>query len=303
MVPGNSEQAMETRTGFLSEALKVFKTGGKDLSSPDWRVADLLPRVENSETRLDGRRGLLSNRGIDGMQGFYEQAFDTLTSTKVSQTFDLRREPESIRRKYGPSHRRACYLVGRKLIEAGVRFVTVDVRWPRTKEFPKGNNLNWDHHDFIYAKGTCNLPGASGGGRGRRGIGTWEMMGSTDQAFAALIEDLDERGLLDETLVCFITEFGRTPKINKFQGRDHWTNAYSIVFAGAGVRGEQIIGRSDNDGGYIAEKPHTPEEYASTIYDSLGIDRNKPLYTPGNRPVLFRSCSRTHPQTVLIATS
>ncbi|MCH7988844.1 MAG: DUF1501 domain-containing protein [Planctomycetes bacterium] len=296
MVPGNSEQAKESRTGFLSASMKVFKTGGKDVSSPEWRVADLLPRTENSEARLDGRRRLLSNlesefvesnRGIDGVQRFYEQALDTLRSTQVSQAFDLQREPESIRRKYGPGHRGACYLVGRKLIEAGVRFVTVDVRWPRTKEFPKGTNMNWDHHDFIYSKGTCNLPGASGAGGGRRGIGTWEMMGSTDQAFAALIEDMDDRGLLAETLVCFISEFGRTPRINKFQGRDHWTSAYSITFAGAGVRGGQIIGRSDRDGGYVADKPHTPEEYASTIYDSLGIDRDKPLYTPSKRPVLF----------------
>jgi len=296
MVPGNSEQAKESRTGFLPAALKVFKTGGKDVSAADWRVADLLPRKENADTRLDGRRQLLSNlesdflgsnRSIGGMQKFYDQAIDTLTSAQVSKAFDLSGESESTRKNYGPGHRGACYLVGRKLIEAGVRFVTVDVRWPRTKEFPGGGNMNWDHHDFIYSKGTCNLPGASGAGRGRRGIGTWEMMGSTDQAFATLIEDMDDRGLLADTLVCFISEFGRTPRINKYQGRDHWTGAYSIAFAGAGVRGGQIIGRSDKDGGYVADKPHTPEEYASTIYESLGINLDKPLYTPSNRPVLF----------------
>lgn len=113
------------------------------------------------------------------------------------------------------------------------------------------------------------------------------MMGSTDRAFASLIEDLDERGLLAETLVCFITEFGRTPKLNKFGGRDHWTDAYSIVFAGAGVPGGKIIGRTDNEGGYVLDDPHTPEEYASTIYEKLGIDRSRPLYTATNRPVLF----------------
>ena len=113
------------------------------------------------------------------------------------------------------------------------------------------------------------------------------MMGSTDQAFAALIEDLDQRGLLAETLVCFITEFGRTPRLNQFGGRDHWTDAYSIVFAGAGVPGGRIIGRSDHEGGYVLDDPHTPEEYASTIYEKLGIDRSKPLYTSANRPVYF----------------
>jgi len=113
------------------------------------------------------------------------------------------------------------------------------------------------------------------------------MMGSTDQAFAALIEDLEERGLLEETLVCFVTEFGRTPRINRYSGRDHWTNAYSIAMAGAGVPGGQVIGASDRDGGYVSESPYSPENYASTIYEKLGIDRSRPIYTPASRPVYF----------------
>jgi uncharacterized protein (DUF1501 family) len=113
------------------------------------------------------------------------------------------------------------------------------------------------------------------------------MMGSVDRAFSALVTDLDRRGLLAETLVCFVSEFGRTPKINKAQGRDHWTHAYSIVFAGAGVRGGQVIGRTDRDGGYVLDTPYTPEDYASTIYEKLGIDRAKPMYTSSNRPVYF----------------
>ncbi len=113
------------------------------------------------------------------------------------------------------------------------------------------------------------------------------MMGSTDRAFAALIEDLDQRGLLAETLVCFVTEFGRTPKLNKFQGRDHWTNAYSIAFAGAGVRGGQVIGSTDKDGGQVSNDPWTPEAYGATVLEKLGIDRAKPLYTSSNRPVFI----------------
>ena len=299
MVPGNHEQAAQTRTGFLPASTKVFKTGGRDLSDPNWRVADLLPRPENAASRMGRRQQLLSsidrsflggdqrNGSFDGMERFYEQAFDTLTNPQVIEAFNIQAEPVSIREKYGQGHRGACYLQGRKLIEAGVRFITVDVRWPLTKATPGGFNLNWDHHDLIYTPDSCGTIRNKAGGEGRYGIGHWVMMGSTDQAFAALVSDLDDRGLLDETLVCFVTEFGRTPRLNKFQGRDHWTNAYSIAFAGAGIRGGQVIGQTDRDGGYVVSQPHVPEDYAAMIYEKLGINRNQPLYTATNRPVLF----------------
>lgn len=299
MVPGNHEQAAETRTGFLPAAYKVFKTGGRDLSDPKWQVADLLARPENVDRRLGDRQRLLASlddtflgttgrqSSLDGMDRFYEQAFDTLTSRKVTEAFNIQKEPESIRQKYGAGHRGACYLLGRKLLEAGVRFVTVDVRWPLTPETPGGFNLNWDHHDLIYTPGSCGTVRDKAGGEGRYGIGHWVMMGSTDQAFAALVSDLDDRGLLDETLVCFVSEFGRTPRLNKFQGRDHWTHAYSIAMAGAGVPGGQVIGQSDLDGGYVIAQGHTPEDYAATIYEKLGINRDQPLYTATNRPVYF----------------
>ena len=295
MVPGNSEQNAAARTGFLPAASRVFKTGGSDVSSPNWKVADLLPRGENASTRLGARRQILGsldsrfNAGHDvaGMDRFYSQAFDTLTSSKVSSSFDLKTETPATRELYGRGHRGACYLVGRKLIEAGVRVVTVDVLWPFSDDVPGGYLLNWDHHDLIYTPGSCGTIRNKAGGEGRYGIGHWVMMGSTDHAFAGLIEDMDQRGLLAETLVCFITEFGRTPRLNAFQGRDHWTDAYSIVFAGAGVPGGVVVGKTDDEGGYVLDSPHTPEEYASTIYEKLGIDRSKPLYTSANRPVFF----------------
>ena len=294
MVPGNHEQAAETRVGFLPASTKVFKTGGKDLSDPAWKIDSLLPRIENQGERLSSRMQLKdriekspASSDAPAMDRFFGQAFDMISSPKVSQAFNVQNEPEKVREAYGKGHRGACYLVGRKLIEAGVRFVTVDTRWPLTKETPRGGNLNWDHHDHIYTNETCELPGATGAGAGRYGIGHWVMMGSTDQAFSALITDLDERGLLQETLVCFVSEFGRTPKINKAKGRDHWTHAYSIAFAGAGVPGGQIIGKTDREGGYVVESGYTPEDYASTIYEKLGLDRNKPLYTSGNRPIFY----------------
>ena len=295
MVPGNNEQHASTKSGFLPAASRVFKTGGGDVSSPQWSVADLLPRSENVADRLNGRRQMLASldarfeatRDIAGMDRFYSQAFDTLTSPRVESAFQLKSESHETRELYGRGHRGACYLVGRKLIEAGVRCVTVDVRWPFSEDVPGGTNLNWDHHDLIYTPGSCGTIRNMAGGEGRYGIGHWVMMGSTDRAFAGLIEDMDQRGLLAETLVCFITEFGRTPKLNKFGGRDHWTEAYSIVFAGAGTPGGIVIGKSDEEGGYVLDSPHTPEEYASTIYEKLGIDRSKPLYTSANRPVYF----------------
>ena len=295
MVPGNDEQNAAARTGFLPAASRVFKTGGGDVSSPNWKVADLLPRMENAGSRLHGRRQMLasldarfnSGHDVEGMDRFYSQAFDTLTSSRVESAFQLKTESPETRELYGRGHRGACYLVGRKLIEADVRFVTVDVRWPFSDDLPGGFNLNWDHHDLIYTPGSCGTIRDKAGGEGRYGISHWVMMGSTDRAFSGLIEDMDQRGLLAETLVCFITEFGRTPRLNKFQGRDHWTDAYSIVFAGAGVPGGVVIGKTDDEGGYVLDSPHTPEEYASTLYEKLGIDRSKPLYTSANRPVYF----------------
>jgi hypothetical protein len=295
MVPGNDEQNASARTGFLPAASRAFKTGGADVSDPKWKVADLLPLSANQGLRLENRRQILAtlnasfsaDNEVGAIERFYAQAFDTLTSPRVDQVFSLVDESRATRELYGPGHRGASYLVGRRLIEAGVRFVTVDVRWPLTDEVPGGFNLNWDHHDLIYTAGSCGTIRNKAGGEGRYGIGHWVMMGSTDQAFAGLITDLDQRGLLDETLVCFVTEFGRTPRLNAFQGRDHWTNAYSIVLAGAGVPGGQVIGRSDEEGGHVLDSPYTPENYASTIYETLGIDRSKPLYTSANRPVYF----------------
>ena len=295
MVPGNDEQHAAARTGFLHAASRVFKTGGHDVSDPRWQVADLLPLSANTGARFDRRRQMLSaldsgfsgGNEVAGMERFYEQAFETLTSSRVDQVFNLANETPETRELYGQGHRGACYLVGRKLIEAGVRFVTVDTRWPLKDDVPGGTNLNWDHHDLIYTSGSCGTVRDKAGGEGRYGIGHWVMMGSTDHAFAGLIADLDQRGLLSETLVCFVTEFGRTPRLNNFQGRDHWTNAYSIVMAGAGVPGGQVIGITDDEGGNVLDSPYTPENYASTVYEKLGIDRATPLYTNTNRPVHF----------------
>ncbi|MFT7642033.1 MAG: hypothetical protein ACI9G1_003790, partial [Pirellulaceae bacterium] len=297
MAPGNHEQAKMTRSGFLPPGSEVFKTGGRDLSEPSWKVPGLGLNEKVGESRFRDRLNLLgdldigmavnSSKNAAGWEQAIEQARISLLHPSSKTAFDLEQESAKIRDEYGRGHRGQCYLLGRRLIEQGVRFVTIDVREPLTAKTPGGTNLNWDHHDYIYTTGTCNLPGAGGGGRGRYGIGTWWMMGSVDQAFAALIRDMDDRGLLDDTLVCFVTEFGRTPKINKAQGRDHWTGAYSIAMAGAGVPGGQVIGASDRHGGYVTENAYTPNDYAATVYRKLGMDLDKPLRTADDRPIFL----------------
>lgn len=297
MVPGNSEQAKEARVGFLPASAKIFKTGGKDLSDPNWKVNDLGLLAGINRQRFLDRRDLLSNLNVgvapskqDVVRTFTDlsgQAADLLTNPLTQKAFQLDDENDKIRDRYGRGHRGQCYMLGRRLIERGVRFVTVDVREPETKDTPGGFNMNWDHHDYIYNKGSCGTVRNGAGGEGRYGIAHWVMMGSTDQAFSALIADMDERGLLEDTLVAFVSEFGRTPRLNRFQGRDHWVNAYSIALAGAGVPGGQILGSSDRDGGYVTSRPTTPDDYAATIYEKLGLDRSKPIYTPSNRPVFL----------------
>ena len=296
MVPGTSEQQQNTRIGFLPPAHTVFKTGGRP-HQPGWKVPNL-GLVGVSEDQFKDRTSLLSNLdvGVPGLAAAKDakalaslksQAEDMLTNPATRKAFDLEAEPLKLREQYGPGHRGQCYLLGRKLIESGVRFVTIDCREPPDARYPGGGNMNWDHHDHIYSKKDTAIKGG-GAGAGRWGIGTEPMMPSTDRAFAALLSDMSDRGLLEETLVCFVTEFGRTPKINERLGRDHWTHAFSFAFAGAKVPGGQDVGSTDKDGGYItSSKAYTIEDYGATIFEKLGIDREEPLYTPSDRPIFL----------------
>jgi len=296
LVPGTSEQQHNTRVGFLPPAHTVFKTGGRP-HQPGWKVPNL-GLVGVSDDQFRDRTSLLSHLdvGVPGLSAAKDaralaslrlQAADMLTNPATRRAFDLQSEPRKLREQYGLGHRGQCYLLGRKLIEAGVRFVTIDCREPPDGKYPGGSNMNWDHHDHIYSRKDTRIKGG-GAGAGRWGIGTEPMMPSTDRALAALLVDLDDRGLLAETLVCFVTEFGRTPKINERLGRDHWTHAFSFAFAGAGVPGGQVVGETDRDGGYItSSKAYTIEDYGATIFEKLGINCAQPLYTPSDRPVFL----------------
>ncbi|MGV3723802.1 MAG: DUF1501 domain-containing protein [Actinomycetota bacterium] len=313
LVPGTNEQAATSQVGFLPPGYTVFKTGGSP-ADPTWKVPNLGLLAGINEKRFKDRRDLLSSldvgfaaggkaKDVQAMRSLLAQAGDMLTNPLTRKAFDLHAEPQSVQDEYGTGHRGQCYLLARKLIESGVRFVTVDCREPMTSyrdgkpvKFDGGSNMNWDHHDAIYSTTHTNVPNG-GAGAGRWGIQTWPMMGSTDQALAALLKDLDTRGLLDDTLVCFVTEFGRTPKINERQGRDHWTHAFSFAFAGAGVPGGQVVGATDRDGGYITSSmAYTLEDYAATIYEKLGIDRSQPLHTPVNRPIYLAAKGKPIPE-------
>jgi hypothetical protein len=249
-------------SGYLSASFAPFALG----SNPEgkgFRVRDLdLPRGVDG-TRLDRRRALLDlvNAGFDGssadgvtaMDTFYEQAYELLTSTDAKRAFALEEEPAKLRDRYGKNAEGQRLLLARRLVESGVRYVTVGLG-------------GWDNHRNIAREVRGRLP-------------------RLDRAFASLIGDLDERGMLERTLVLLTTEFGRTPKINKYAGRDHWPRVFSVVLAGGGVKRGLVHGRSDATATAVEEKGVTPEDLSRTVLTLLGIDPDKRLMGGGNRPI------------------
>jgi hypothetical protein len=308
--PGVNMPNHVSTTGFLPASRAPWKLGtkslGENLSDPNWNVKSLSLQPGLSHRRLDDRSKLLNKldqspsaqtNHAQSLRKYYENAIDLLTSPSVQSAFDLKMESEKTRDRYGRDHRGCCYLLGRKLIEAGVRFVSVTVIQPPEHVGrpgtgqPNGVFLNWDHHEGIYQNGPCGGPQAMKN-QERYGLPHPLMMPSLDRSLSALIEDLDERGLLDETLVCFVSEMGRTPRVNKWGGRDHWGRAMSIAFAGAGVPGGQVIGATNKDGGDVIDRRYTPYDYAETIYRKLGIETGARLKKPDGRPIDFTDGGR-----------
>jgi hypothetical protein len=248
-----------------------------DPSRADFQVPELGLPGEVPPLRLHGRQSLLEqvNRHLDAVDrtGFLsrydaltQQAFDLLRSPKARQAFDLREEPPSVRQRYGKSRFGQSVLLARRLVEAGVSLVQVN--WTRTKEDSDTNPV-WDTH----AKNSERLRTA--------------LMPPMDQAYAALLEDLGERGLLKETLVVWMGEFGRTPKINGSGGRDHWGHVFSVALAGGGVRGGQIHGASDRIGAYPKESLVRPQDLSATIFHCLGYPPDTEFRDPVGRPLVL----------------
>jgi hypothetical protein len=262
--------------GFLPEQTRPFSVGG-DPAKPDFQVRDLDLYPAITTNRLDRRRSFLNafdrfHHGAERSGGqlgeatidpAFEQAYRLVTSPEAKQAFDLASEPAAIRKRYGAKTIGQSCLLARRLVERGVSFVTV-------------NNPGWDTHQNAYTRLKEGYTGA------KVPVG---LIPSLDMAFSALVEDLEQRGLLDETLIVVMGEFGRTPKLNVSGGRDHWPRVFSVAMAGGGVVGGQVVGSSDSVGEGPKDRPVTPSDLACTIYTLLGIDPKHLLHTPDGRPI------------------
>src|SRR5881409_1104844 len=260
--------------GFLGKALDPFVLNA-DPSKKDFKVPDLLPPSEIGEARLQRRRQL--REVVEGtvknfeaspnaqlMDASFASAYRLMTSESARQAFDLTKEPEKVRDRYGLTRFGQCCLLARRLIEAGVRFVTINTFITVFDE------ITWDIHG---SKPFTSI-------EGMRDI----VAPMYDQGYSALLEDLFQRGMLDKTLVTCLAEFGRTPKINPAGGRDHWPQCWTVNFAGGGVKGGRVVGKSDEIGGYPVERPVKPSEIVATIFYSLGLDLETHLPGPQSRP-------------------
>jgi hypothetical protein len=250
-------------TGYLSTAFGPFALGSNP-ESKDFKVRDLNLHSSITQERYNRRRSILEtvdnhfsmiekSDNISAMNKFYQQAYDLVSSAQAREAFDLDKEPDQIRDMYGRTQAGQRFLMSRRLVEAGVRCVSVVYG-------------GWDMHAGIGAGMNSQLP-------------------AFDKAYAALINDLDQRGLLDSTIVMVTSEFGRTPKINKDAGRDHWPRVFSVAFAGGGFAKGLVYGKSDATSSAPEEDPLTVENMSATVYSLLGIDPSKHLMADGGRPV------------------
>jgi hypothetical protein len=260
--------------GFLGKAFDPFVLN-TDPSKKDFKVPDLLPPSEIGEARLQRRRSLRqvvdeqvksfeATESAKLMDANFSSAYRLMTSTKAREAFDLTREPEKVRERYGMTRFGQCCLLARRLVEAGVRFVTINTFITVFDE------ITWDIHG---SKPFTSI-------EGMRDI----VAPMYDQGYSALLEDLFDRGMLDSTMVACLAEFGRTPKINPAGGRDHWPQCWTISFAGGGIKGGRVVGKSDDIGAYPAERPVKPNEVVATIYHALGLDLHTELPGPNGRP-------------------
>ncbi len=263
------EAPFASSSGYLTPAFDPFTVGG-DPNAEGFRVRDLTPPDSLTLARLKRRREMV--RTLDGFahdvaptpltstrDQFTDKAYDLLTSSAAQQAFKMTDEPAALREKYGRNAVGQTLLLARRLVDAGVSFVTVNDRGQ--------GQLGWDTHaqNFPTLKNT--------------------LVPSLDQGLSALITDLAERGKLNDTLIIMMGEFGRTPKINANAGRDHHGRANFALLAGAGMPAGAVIGRTDPKGDSPIDRPITPADLAATLYSAIGIDPNYQFETPDGRPI------------------
>ena len=260
--------------GFLGKAHDPFALMA-DPSKADFEVPDLLPPDEIGTARLNRRRRMRevvdqtvknfeATENAQLLDQNFQAAFRLMTSTQARDAFDLSKEPKKVRERYGMTRFGQCCLLARRLIESGVRFVTINTFLTVFDE------ITWDIHGskpFTSIEGMKNI-----------------VAPLYDRGYSALLEDLDQRGLLDATLVCNLAEFGRTPRVNPAGGRDHWPQCFTCGFAGGGVQGGRVVGASDPIGGVPVDRPAGPGEVVATIYRSLGFNLESTLPGPAGRP-------------------
>jgi hypothetical protein len=228
-----------------------------------------LDRLNTRQTllqQLDGQlRQAERNPTLGGFDRNRQRAFSLLTTSKLKSAFDLDAVDPRLRDRYGRTLVGSSALIGRRLLEAGVRFVNVTWEWYHMR-LGVPNDVGWDTHwnNFTTLRRT--------------------LLPHFDQTFSALMEDLNDRGLLDETLVAVLSDFGRTPQINAEAGRDHWTYCYSVLLAGAGIRGGTVYGASDAHAAFVKDRPVRPADICATIYECLGIDPETAVHDQGGRP-------------------
>ncbi len=260
--------------GFLGAAYSPLRVG-TDLdnpSAPGFRVRAFDPAAGVTQDRLLDRTSLLGqiepasspmlrSTSAGSLRRFQEKAVDLVTGPEARRAFDLDLEPAKARDRYGRHPLGQNLLMARRLIEAGVRLVSVTA-WAGTPPGEKFRNVQtWDMHGNGAGLGSIF-------GTGAYGLG-WALP-NVDQAVSALLEDLESRGLLESTLVVMVGEFGRSPKIVN-AGRDHWPACYSAMLAGAGIRGGRVHGASDRNGGYVRDAPVSPEDFGATLFHGLGV--------------------------------
>ena len=243
-----------------------------DAASPGFQVPDLesFPGVDDARlSRRHDYRSMIdrldrgTNTNHSPNDSLFERAYQMVKSPGAKKAFRLSEESTETRNRYGTRTFGQSCLLARRLVERGVSFVSVE-------------QPGWDTHNDLVLQLRDGYSGA------RQGVG---LIPTFDQAFSALIEDLAKRDLLDQTLVIAMGEFGRTPKINPGGGRDHWPRVFSVVLAGGGVRGGQVIGSSDRLGESPHDQPVTPADLAHSIYKILGVDPHAVFNTPDGRPI------------------